>query len=132
MTTRFIIVEELDAVGMHHWCKRILHRGEILKLVREPDNPVDVNAVALYNDTGSEKMAYLGWADAKRVALLMQHANVLNKHNLMAIVTGNWKVVDWDQGPRQTCNVAFQVFECHSEQLLDYIKGIGLCHAHVA
>ena len=71
MTTRFIIVEELDAVGMHHWCKRILQRGEILKLVREPDNPVDVNVVALYNETGSEKMAYLGWADAKRVALLM-------------------------------------------------------------
>ena len=45
MTTRFIIVEEMDAVGMHHWC--IIQRGEILKLVREPDNPVDVNAVAL-------------------------------------------------------------------------------------
>ena len=49
----------------------------------------------------------------------------------MAIVTGNWEVVDWDQSPRQTCNVAFQVFECHSE-LLDYIKEIGLCNAHVA
>ena len=74
------------------------YRGEILKLAREPDNPVGVNVVALYNDTGSEKMAYLGWADVKRVALLMQDANVLNKHNLMAIVTGNWEVVDWDQG----------------------------------
>ena len=84
-----------------------LQRGEILKLVREPDTPIDVNAVALYNDTGSEKMANLGSAGGKGVALLMQHANVLNKHNLMAIVTGNWEVVDWDQGPRQTCNVAF-------------------------
>ena len=106
--------------------------GEILKLVRESDNPVDVNAVVLYNDTGSEKKAFFGWADAKRVALLRQHDNVLNKHNLMAIVTGNWEVVDWDRGPRQTCNIAFQVFECHSEQLLDYLKEIGLCYAHVA
>ena len=101
-------------------------QGGILKLVRELDNPVDVNAGALYNETGSKKMAYLGWTDAKRGALLMQHANVLNKQNLMAIVTGNLEVVDWDQGPRQTCNVAFQVFECHSEQLLDYIKEIDL------
>ena len=91
-----------------------------------------MNAVALYNDASSEKMAYLGWTDAKRVALLMQHANVFNKHNLLAIVIGNREVVDWDQDPRQTCNVAFKVFECHSEQLLDYIKEIGLCYAHVA
>ena len=102
------------------------------KISQRARYPLDVNAVALYNDTCSEKMAYLGWADAKRVALLMQHANVLNKHNLMAIVTRNWEVVDWDHCPRQTCNVAFQVFECHSEQLLDYIKEIGLCYAHVA
>ena len=50
----------------------------------------------------------------------------------MAIVTGNLEDVDWDQGPRQTCNVSFQDFECHSEQLLDYIKEIGLCYAHIA
>ena len=131
MATKFIIVEKLDAVGMHHWCKRSFQKGEILRLVREPNNPVDANTIALFDESESEKMAYLGWSDAKRVKLLMEHPHVLNKHNLMAIVTGKWEVVVWDQGPRQTCNVAFQVFDCHSQQLLDYIKQIGLCHAHV-
>ena len=45
----------------------------------------------------------------------MKYPHVLNKHNLMAIVTGKWEVVVWDQGPRQTCNVALQVFECHCQ-----------------
>ena len=74
-------------------------------------------------------MAYLGWSDAKRVKLLMEYPHVLNKHNL--IVAGKWEVVVWDQGPRQTCNVALQVFDCHFQQLLDYIKQICLCHAHI-
>ena len=101
MTTRFIIVRTGCSWHASPVGKGNYREGEILKLVREPDNPVDVNAVALYNDTGSEKMAYLGWAGAKRVALLMQHTNVLKKHNLMAIVTGNWEVVELDQGPKQ-------------------------------
>ena len=132
MATKFILVEQLDAVGMHHWCKRSLQKGEVLTLVREPDNPVDKNAVALYNQNGSEKMAYLGWSDAKRMKILMEHPNVLNRYNLMAIVTGKWEVVVWDQGPRQTCNVALQVFECHCQEMLKYINEIGLCHAHIA
>ena len=52
MATKFILIEQIDAVGMHHWCKRNLHKGEVLTLVREPDNPVDKNAVALYNQNG--------------------------------------------------------------------------------
>ena len=132
MTTKFIIIERLDAVGMHHWCRRSLQKGEVLRLVREPDNPFDGNAVALYNQTGTEKMAYLGWSDAKRIKLLIEHSCVLNRSNLMAIITGKWEVVIWDQGPRQTCNVALQVLACHTQQVLDFIKNIGLCHAHVA
>ena len=132
MATKFIIVEQLDAVGMHHWCKRKLQKGEVLRLVREPNNPVDVNAIALFNENGSERLAYMGWSDAKRMKLLMEHPSVLNKSELMAIVTGKWEVLVWDQGPRQTCNVALQVFECHSQQVLDYIKEIGLWHAHIA
>ena len=131
MATKFIIIEQLDAVGMHHWCKRSLHKGAVLRLVREHDNPVDVNAIALFCESGSEKMAYLGWSDAKRMKLLMDHPHVLNKNNLMAIITGKWEVVVWDQGPRQTCNVAIQVFECQSQELLNYIKEVGLCHAHI-
>ena len=97
MATKFILIEQLDEVGMHHWCKRSLHKGEVLTSVREPDNPVDKNAVTLYNQNGSEKMAYLGWSDAKRMKMLMEHPNVLNRYNLMAIVTGKWagiKVLD--------------------------------------
>ena len=99
MATKSIIIEQLDAVGMHHWCKRSLQKGEVLTLVREPDNPVDQNAVALYNQNVSQKMAYLGWSDAKRMKELMEHQNVLNRCNLMANVTGKWEVVIWDQGP---------------------------------
>ena len=132
MATKFILIEQLDAVGMHHWCKRNLQKGEVLTLLREPDNPADKNAVALYNQNGSEKMAYSGWSDAQRIKILMEYPHVLNRCNLMAIVTGKWEVVVWDQGPRQTCNVALQVFECHCEEMLKYIKEIGLCHAHIA
>ena len=43
----------------------------------------------------------------------------------MTVVTGKWEVVVWDQGPRQTCNVALQVSECHSQELLNYIKRLA-------
>ena len=76
-----------------------------MTLVREPGNPVDENAIALFNQNDSERMAYLGWYDVKRMQLLMEYPYVLDKCNLMATVTGKWEVVVWDQGPRQTCNV---------------------------
>ena len=66
MTTKFIIIEQLDAVGMHHWCKRSLQKGEVLRLVREPDNPVDVNAIALFSESGSEKNGLLGMVRCKK------------------------------------------------------------------
>ena len=55
MVTKFITIEGLNAVGMRHWCKRSLHIGEVLMLVREPENPFDENAIALYNQNGSDK-----------------------------------------------------------------------------
>ena len=85
---------------MHHCFKRKILRGEVLTLVREPGYPLDENAIALFNQNGSERMAYLGWSDAKRMKLLMEHPHVLDKCNLKAIVTGKWKVVVRDQWPR--------------------------------
>ena len=35
MATKFILIEQLDAVGMHHWCKRSLQKGEVLTLLRD-------------------------------------------------------------------------------------------------
>ena len=88
MATKYILAEQLDAVGMHHWCNWKLQKGEVLTLVREPGNPVDENAIPSFSQNGSERMAYLGWSDAKRMKLLMEHPHVSNKCNLMAIVTG--------------------------------------------
>ena len=44
---------------MHHWCKRSLQKGEVLRLVREHDNPVDVNAIALFSEVDQKK--WLTW-----------------------------------------------------------------------
>ena len=133
MVTKFIIIEDFHAVGMRHWCERSLHRGEVLSLVREPENPFDENAVALYNQNGSEKMAYIGRFEAKGMKILMEHPHILNRCSLIAIVTGNWEIdpVYLDQGPRQTCNVALQVFEHHYQEIVNCIKEIGFAHADV-
>ena len=88
IATNFIIIEKLDAVGMHHWSHRKLAHGEILKLVREPDNPKDPNAIALYDQHQISKLAYLGWSDALQMCKVMLHEKVLNKVNMKAIVTG--------------------------------------------
>ena len=39
MAKKFILVEQLDAAGMHHWCKRKLRKGEVLTLVRGAGQP---------------------------------------------------------------------------------------------
>lgn len=132
MDYSFIVIEQLDAVGMHHWSHRKLNKNETLKLVREPDNPVDVNAIALYQHDGAEKLAYLGWSDAKRMCMLIENPMVLNRHNLLAIVTGKWEIVLYEQGPRQTCNVALKVLRSNANVVLQYVKSIGLCHAYIA
>ena len=126
IATNFIIIEKLDAVGMHHWS-----HGEILKLVREPDNPKDPNAIALYDQHQISKLAYLGWSDALQMRKVMLHEKVLNKVNMKAIVTGKWEVVLWEQGPQQTCNVAVKVLSCNTVEFVNYIKSIELVHCYI-
>ena len=131
VVTKFITIEALNAVDMRHWCKRSLRIGEVLMLVREPENPFDENAIALYNQNGSEKMAYIGRFVAEGMAKLMEHPKILNRCSLIAIVTGNMEIVNWDQGARQTCNIALQVFDYHYHEILNYIEEIGFSHTDV-
>ena len=131
VVTKFITIEGLNVVGMRHWCQRNLHIGEVLTLVREPENPFDENAIALYNQNGSEKMAYIGRFVAEGMAKLMEHSKILNRCSLIAIVTGHWEIVNLDQGPRQTCNVSLQVFDHHYNEILNLIEEMGFSHADI-
>ncbi len=45
--------------------------GTPVRLVREPDNPHDPNAIAIYADTGRNKAGYVPAARAKRLAKLL-------------------------------------------------------------
>ncbi len=121
-----IILRDIEAVGMHHWSHRKLQKGEYLLLKREPSNPVDPNAVALLNPTSEEKLAYCGWSDAKRLTSILQDTRVVNRDKVLAVVTGNWEVVMYEQGPRQTINVALNVEENHASKLLHDVTMMGI------
>ena len=43
----FVIVSDLQLVGMHHWCHRKFDMGELLEPLREPSHEHDENAIAL-------------------------------------------------------------------------------------
>lgn len=47
------------------------HPGEPVRLVREPDNPYDANAVAVYDATGQYMAAYVNKQEARTLAKLI-------------------------------------------------------------
>jgi hypothetical protein len=50
------------------------HPGQPVRLVREPDNPYDPNAVAVYDATGEHMAAYVNRQKAKMLAKLIDSA----------------------------------------------------------
>ena len=121
-----IILKDIAAVGMHHWSHRKLERGEQLLLRREPDNPVDVNAVELLNPQTFQRLAYCARSDSIKLSNILQDPRVLNKDHVFGIVTGKWEVMIWEQGPRQTINVALEVDASVSNVFLDELKNMGI------
>ena len=125
-----IILRDIAAVGLHHWSHK-LEKGEQLLLRREPDNPVDANAVELLSPQTLQRMAYCARSDAEKLTILMQDPRVVNRDHIFGIVTGKWEVVIWEQGPRQTINVALEVDTSVANSFLDYVTNMGL-YAYIA
>ncbi len=121
-----IILKDIAAVGMHHWSHRKLEKGEQLLLRREPNNPVDGNAVELLNPQTFQRLAYCARSDSEKLTAILQDPRVLNKGHVFGIVTGKWEVLIWEQGPRQTINVAFEVKTSMADTFLEYVTKMGL------
>ena len=89
---------------MHHWGFKQLEVGLGYKIVREPENPKDCNAIAVSHD--GRKMAYLKKDNAFIISRLMK----MGLSNIWRLKPKDDAVVkDKRTGPQQLCTVGFKV-----------------------
>ncbi len=115
-----VIIYGVHAVGMHYWYKGQLPIQAQFKLVHEPSNPVDQNAVALYSTKGI-RAAYISRLESPAIVQLMQRSRTFVCRPQDRLF---WLSVD--QGQSQECNVGFRV----NDEDLNEVKSIlrGFCY----
>ena len=106
---------------MHHWGGKELTVGEIFYCQSEPENPKDVNAIAIFDDKKfTHKKAYLRREDAATVAQLFKD-NVIKD---ICFLKPKSSVSKFKKrtGPMQLCNVAFL---CPDDKVILVEKNCG-------
>lgn len=115
-----VIVRGLYCVGMHHWGGRELAVGPVYYLKHEPENPRDINAIAVYQDREyEEKRCYHHRPDSFVISKLFRQNLVQGPCYLKA----KGPVERWHRhtGPEQKCNLGFR--RSNHEQVINQIKG---------
>ena len=113
-----VVIYGVYTVGMHHWSSRELEIGTPYYCHREPGNPYDNNAVAVFKDASyHHKSAYIRREDAEKLAPVFQY------------VRGSFYLKAKDRptkfgrrGPMQRCNVGFKTNDSNIELVKQELK----------
>jgi hypothetical protein len=117
-----IIVEAIYAVGMHHHGSRSLEVGSGYKVLPEPTNRFDPNALAICDiETGSVK-AYIKRADAMALSIVLRQFNI----RAPIMLKPKFEPVFRRGGPVQRCNIGFYCQSEDAENVLRILKDSGL------
>lgn len=120
-----MIVRNVYVVGMHHWGGHSLAIGPVYYCAREPNNPRDPKAVAVFSDDGlSHKVCYLRRRDA---AILMPALDYAKGNCYLRAKMAPEKFNRY-QGPMQNCSIGFKCLESD----VDIVKSLlSQYHTHI-
>ena len=101
-----MIIDALYAIGMPHWGASHLQVGAYT-LLREPTNPYDPNAIAVYD--GPRKVAHLARSNAARLSKILDSDEVNPTTAVYLKPKEKPEVKSRREGPRQMCTIGFKV-----------------------
>lgn len=88
-------LEAVKVVGLKHHGNAqdpAFAPGNALRLVREPNNPYDTNAVAVYDAEGQTQVGYLPREHAERIAKRLDAGEELRCLSMWETLDGRWRV----------------------------------------
>lgn len=113
-----VIVYGVYVVGMHRWGPCELEVGTPFFCKREPDNPVDKNAMAVFSEASHErKLCYIRREDAASLVPVFNY-----KEGAFYLKAKDRPSKFGRRGPMQRCNVGFKVRDSN----VDTVRGL-LC-----
>ena len=118
----FVLIRNVEVVGMHHWGSKQLTLSETYRLYAEPNNTEDVNAVAVYEIKPPViKRAYLTreWAKMIQPALSYAiYATVKVQEPAVVIV--------YDKGPQHNCLMLLKCTDTNRAHMENYFHGVNI------
>ena len=116
-----VIIRQLYTVGMHHSGTKQLEVGPVYYCSKEPNNPKDQNAIAVYEDEPCRRrICYLRREDAVKLKDIITYAKgpIYLRAKFSAEKFSRFK------GPMQNCSIGFKCSDEDSEQLQLMLKGV--------
>jgi len=116
-----VIIRNTYAVGMHHSGFKQLEVGPLYFCSKEPSNPKDPNAVAVYADESlRRRVCYLRREDALKLK------DVLNYVQGPCYLRAKMCPEKFSRfkGPMQNCSIGFKCNDTDSERLATLLNGV--------
>lgn len=124
-----VVLEEMWAVGMHHYGQKKLHVGCLYTLKRDPDNNFDPNAIKILDHPQTITKAYISRLCAAQLSPVMKSGlAVRNQFYLKPKQDPEIR----RRIPHQYCTVGFKVENGNIEALRTLLCRFGISYRIVS